>query len=166
MLLNMSTNYYLKRIPTQEEINNCKSCLEAGRLEDNSSCWQSNFEIGKDDSVQYWLDKMTTKIHIGKSASGWKFLFRTHEDIYNSNLSSVFQFLGEQISSGLWKLIDEYGSDVDLIKFKELVKDTMKTGIDINEYWKKYPERNTGWGGGPEQYTSFDGSRWWNTDFF
>lgn len=161
----MGTNYYLKRIPTQEEIENCKKCLEAGRLEDNTSYWNADFEIGRDDSVQYWLEKMTEKIHIGKNSSGWKFLFRLNKELYSDDLASVFQFIGECLSSGKWRLIDEYGSDINPHDFKKMVKETIKEGIDINEYWKKYPDRNTGWGGGPEQYTSFDGSRWWDTDF-
>lgn len=158
----MSTNYYLKRIPTSEEIHNCEKCLLSRRLEDNG---YTDFIIGETDSVEYWLNVMTEKIHLGKFSDGWKFLFRTHKEYYSDDLASVFQFIGICLSSGKWMLINEYGDDVDVKEFKDMVKRTMKDGIDIEEYWKKYPDRNTGWGGGPAQYNSFDGSRWWNVDF-
>ena len=162
----MSTNYYLKRIPTEEELKNCEACLKNLRLEDiSSSIFNTDFKIGVDDSVSYWLNKMTESIHIGKTASGWKFLFRSHKDIYGEDLKSVFKFINKSISSGLWKLIDEYGDDISFNDFKSLVKDSMEDGIDIEEYYRRYPERNYGWGGGPVQTISYDGSRWWDVDF-
>ena len=161
----MSTNYYLKRIPTQEEIDRTKELLDKRLIEDVSSCMFGYDETDEPQSAQEMIRKMTEQIHIGKYSGGWRFLFHTHLNLYQEEVSSVFQFIGEAVSSGKWKLIDEYREDVDVREFKNLVKTSIKEGITAEQYDKMHPEYVRSWGGGPKEHVSHDRSRWWDVDF-
>lgn len=69
----MSTNYYLKRIPTEEEIAECHRLLDERKIDTDDLC-DEKYHSPCLESV---FAKITEKIHLGKYSDGWRFLFRT-----------------------------------------------------------------------------------------
>ena len=72
----MGTNYYLKRIPTKEEIERCHKLLDEGKIEDSDVFKE---EYGTPYLLAV-LEKITEEIHIGKKSGGWRFLFQIHQN--------------------------------------------------------------------------------------
>ena len=156
----MSTNYYLKRIPTKEEIAQCHKLLDERKIEDDDVL---NEEYGT-PYLEAILEKITEKIHIGKKSCGWRFLFQIHKDLYNKSIQSCIEFLKIQTETGAWRLIDEYGKTLSIEDFESLVRDSLDQ-MTIEDYYEKYPEEKR-WGSyGPPQEVAKDGSRWWDVDF-
>lgn len=156
----MSTNYYLKRIPTKEEIAQCHKLLDERKIEDDDVL---NEEYGTPylEAIQ---EKITEKIHIGKKSCGWRFLFQIHKDLYNKSIQSCIEFLKIQTETGAWRLIDEYGKTISIEDFESLVRDSLDQ-MTIEDYYEKYPEEKRWESYGPPQEVAKDGSRWWDVDF-
>jgi hypothetical protein len=78
---------------------------------------------------------MPEKIHVGKSSSGWKFLFNHNNwQYFNKTLEDLELFLKSHC------LIDEYDTKITYEDFWERVK-YKENGIDNKEYytnWEKY----------------------------
>lgn len=130
----MGTNYYLKRIPTQEEIEKAKKLLDEGKIESQSSYFGYNPEY--DMAAEDVIAEMTKEIHIGKSSYGWQFVFRTNNEYYPSTYKDVINFIKESIESGKWKFIDEYGSNISIEDFENTVS-SHKDGYNYITYNKK-----------------------------
>ena len=92
----MSTNYYLKRIPTEDEIAQCHKLLDERKIECCDICDE---EYGT-PYLQDVLGKMTEQIFIGKFSDGWRFLFRSHTDLYAKNIQSCLEYLQRQLDTG------------------------------------------------------------------
>lgn len=156
----MGTNYYLKRIPTEDEIAQCHKLLDERKIEYD--------DVYKEDFgspyLEAELEKITEKIHIGKKSCGWRFLFQIHKDLYGKSIQSCLDFIENQTKTGMWKFIDEYGESVPLVDFESLVHNSLDQ-MTIEDYYEKHPEEKH-WGSyGPQQEVVADGSRWWDTDF-
>jgi hypothetical protein len=107
---------------------------------------------------------MTEQIHIGKVSYGWRFLFHIHHDLYAKSIESCIKFIETQISTGKWRLMDEYGETIPIADFEKLVRESLNQ-ITIEDYYEKHPEERR-WGTyGPQQEVVADGSRWWDTEF-
>lgn len=156
----MSTNYYLKRIPTDEEIAQCHKLLDERKIE--------YYDLEKDKHecpyLQKVLEKMTEKVHLGSLSWGWRFLFHTHVDLYGKSIQSCLEYLSGCTKSGLWRISDEYGETISLVDFEMLVRNSLN-GITTEDYYKEHPEERTTTYYAPPQELAEDGSRWWNVDF-
>lgn len=144
----MGTNYYLKRIPTQDEIDLAKKLLDERKLESN--------EFSNEISMVSLLDQMTQSIHIGKSSAGWEFTYRIHDELYPRLSSQCFEFIRNSVESGRYKLINEYGDDIDIDDFIKMVE-SKKGGMNFlkseNKSFFFYDSMSS------------DGSWWYSNDF-
>lgn len=157
----MGTNYYLKRIPTKEEIAQCHKLLDERKIEYDDVYKEEEYGAPYLEAV---LEKITEKIHIGKKSLGWRFLFQIHRDLYGKSIQSCLDFLEKQTETGLWRFIDEYGEDIHLVDFESLVRNSLDQ-MTIEDYYEKYPEERRSEYYAPPQEVVEDGSRWWNVDF-
>ena len=82
----MGTNYYLKRIPTEEEIAQCHKLLDERKIE-YCDIYEKPYDTPFLEKV---LEEMTKEIHIGKLGGGWRFLFHTHNDLYACQYFETF----------------------------------------------------------------------------
>jgi hypothetical protein len=156
----MGTNYYLKRIPTKEEIEQCHKLLNERKIE---YC-DINKEGYGTPYLESVLEKMTEQIHIGKQSCGWRFLFHIHQDLYEKSIESCLEYIESQINTGIWRLMDEYGETIPIADFEKLVRESLDL-MTIEDYYEKHPEERH-WGTyGPQQEVAADGSRWWDTEF-
>ena len=80
----MGTNYYLRRIPTKEEIAQCHKLVDEQKFEYIDIVNNKNGA----PYLETVLEKITEKIHIGKKSIGWRFLFQIHNDLYGKNIQS------------------------------------------------------------------------------
>ena len=86
--------------------------------------------------TNYYVEKEGNSIHIGKSSSGWKFLFQENNQYYDKkDKSSIFRFLKLNKTT----FIDEYDELVDVEEFWKMVEQKQQNGTTIHEYYK-YPE--------------------------
>lgn len=156
----MGTNYYLRRIPTKEEIAQCHKLVDEQKFE--------YIDIMNDKYGMPYLEtvlgKIIEKIHIGKKSCGWRFLFQIHNDLYSKNIQSCIDFLKRQTETGMWRFIDEYGEEISIDDFESMVRNSLDQ-MTIEEYNRKYPEEKH-WGlyESPQEVVE-DGSRWWDEDF-
>lgn len=94
----MSTNYYVKRIPTIEEVSTVQQAI-ASATPDNIQ------EILMDQ--QEYIEEKSESIHLGKRASGWKFNWELWDNkYYDCSLKSIRKFLQSKIDEG-WVIISE-----------------------------------------------------------
>ena len=156
----MSTNYYLKRIPTKEEIDQCHQLLDKRKI-DTDDLYNEGLGALCLENV---LSTITEKIHIGKYSGGWRFLFRTNQNFYEKSIYSCLAFLTRSLESGLWRICNEYGETVSIKDFEQIVEKSLG-GITIADYYKKHPEEKRWSTYGPQQEIAQDGSRWWDVDF-
>ena len=156
----MGTNYYLKRIPTKEEIEQCHKLLDEGKIEE-SDVFKEEYGTPYLLSV---LEKITEEIHIGKKSCGWRFLFHIHQDLYAKSIEACLKYIESQTSTGIWRLMDEYGETIPIVDFEKMVRESLDQ-MTIEDYYEKHPEERR-WGSyGPQQEVAEDGSRWWDVEF-
>ena len=156
----MGTNYYLKRIPTKEEIEQCHKLLDERKIE-YCDIIKEGYGTPYLEAV---LEKMTEQIHIGKISCGWRFIFHIHQDLYAKTIDSCLDYLECQIRTGKWRLMDEYGETILHVDFEKLVRNSLDQ-MTTEDYYQKYPEERH-WGSyGPQQEVVADGSIWWDADF-
>ena len=152
----MGTNYYLRRIPTKEEIAQCHKLVDEQKFEYIDIVNNKNGA----PYLETVLEKITEKIHIGKKSIGWRFLFQIHNDLYGKSIQSCIDFLKRQTETGMWRFIDEYGEEISIDDFESMVRNSLDQ-MTIEDYYRKYPEEKR-WGSfGSPQAVVEDGSRWW-----
>ena len=156
----MSTNYYLKRIPTEEEIAQCHRLLDERKIEYCDTC----DEPQGTPYLEEVLGQMTEEIHIGKLDGGWRFLFKIQDDLYGKSIQSCLEYLKRQLDTGLWRIMNEYGETLSLEEFEKTVRDSLRC-ITIDDYYRTHPEEKMWYSYGPQQTVVEDGSRWWDADF-
>ena len=156
----MSTNYYLKRIPTEDEIAQCHKLLDERKIEYRDV----SKEADKTPCLEDILEKMKEEIHIGKISGGWRFLFRIHDDLYERNIKSCLNHIQHYLDSGLWQLRDEYGRSMPVEDLEKIIRGSLN-GITHEDFLQTHPEeRRLSKYFSPEVIAS-DGSRWWDEDF-
>lgn len=97
----MGTNFYARRIPTQEEIEALHNRVDevAMGIYDISSIT---------DVVETGCD-----IHLGKRSMGWQFNWEYHPEYYSDNLESIKKFLSRDDIV----IVDEYNTEFSLDEF-------------------------------------------------
>lgn len=156
----MGTNYYLRRIPTKEEIAQCHKLVDERKFEYMDVM---NEKYGA-PYLETVLEKITEKIHIGKKSCGWRFLFQIHNDLYGKSIQSCIEFLKRQTGTGMWRFIDEYGEEISIDDFESMVRNSLDQ-MTIEDYYRKYPEERRWESFGSPQEVVDDGSRWWDEEF-
>lgn len=132
----MGTNYY--RIPTEEEMLARKRQLlyDVENMELTPFNIERSFRLEKKDS---WDSESpwdifieSTKIHLGKRSSGWKFLWNFNDNKYYTNKEELLKF----IRSG--RVVDEYGDELDTEEFiKVALEWGQPNGLVVDEEYRK-----------------------------
>lgn len=104
----MGTNYYRRRIPTEEELNKAHSALDS----------YINGKISNYDFTDI-IDNIIEETHICKTSCGWKVLFdHNWGKLYNVSRKGLEDFLNEPNTL----IEDEYGDQYTPEQFWEIVK--------------------------------------------
>lgn len=75
--------------------------------------------------------KVYDEFHLGKASVGWQFLFQEQDNIHS------FEDVKKILESGEWNIKDEYGNEILLEEFYELIeyhKKDLADGNNINGY--------------------------------
>lgn len=115
----MGTNVYMKRIPTESELNEIKALVDNRRF---------------DEAIEF-INQARKTVHIGKRSCGWKFLFAPNSDHYSENWDSINSFLHEPG----WELVNEYGDHLTPAEFYEEYVNDFADGYDSESYHEVYP---------------------------
>ena len=87
----------------------------------------------KYDELIDFINKKYSKIHIGKQSCGWQFLFNYNSfKYYSLNRKSINDFLSTN------EIIDEYGNNIDIISFWNMVDSNIEKLNNIT-YYKSDP---------------------------
>lgn len=148
----MGTNFYARRIPTQEEVAALHKHVEdiAAGIYSISSMPEG---IEMDDDI-----------HLGKRSAGWQFNWEYHPEYYADNLKSIMKFLSRDDIV----IVDEYNTKFSLDEFfnKEigycLYNDPEKY-INGSQYEENETGRRYVWS--IKEWTSKDGLRFSSGEF-
>lgn len=120
----MSTNYYIKRIPTIDEVITVQQAVKSATSENIQ-------EVIRDQ--QEYIKEKSQYIHLGKRSAGWKFNWELWDNkYYKCSIKSIKEFLNQKINEG-WIIINEYKEKFSVDEFFE----------EIHE-WIYYDEGQTG----------------------
>ena len=148
----MGTNFYARRIPTQEEIAELHKCVDEIAM---GIC-----------SVADMADKieMGDDIHLGKRSAGWQFNWEYHPEYYSDNLESIKKFLSRDDIV----IVDEYNTKFSLEEFLNeeigycLYNDPERY-INGKQYDERYEDKHIA--AFCEEWTSEDGLRFSKGEF-
>ena len=148
----MGTNFYARRIPTQEEVAALHKCVDEIAMGICSVADMTDkIELGDD-------------IHLGKRSAGWQFHWQSNPEYYSDNLESIKEFLSRDDVV----IVDEYNEKFSLDDFlnKEigycLYNDPEKY-INGRQYDEKYRDKYIAVSNG--EWTSEDGLRFSKGEF-
>ena len=148
----MGTNFYARRIPTQEEV----AALHKHIDEIAAGVYSISSMIEE--------IKIVDDIHLGKRSVGWQFNWEYHPEYYSDNLESIKEFLSRDDIV----IVDEYNTKFSLDEFfnKEigycLYNDPEKY-INGSQYEENETGRRCVWS--IKEWTSKDGLRFSSGEF-
>ena len=117
----MSTNFYLRRIPTEDEIKKIVDKIKSEATPDNIRYVLS-------DAIDE-VDNTALEIHLGKRSGGWRFNWELWRNrYYQCSLDSIREFVESKVKDG-WVIIDENGVKYDWDGFIEEIDYNLKNGI-------------------------------------
>lgn len=99
----MGTNFYLRRIPTEDDIEKLNKLIADRAFE----------------AIRDYTTDMTSWIHIGKRSCGWQFLFNHHNEKYFNPRSK--QSLITWLQNPEYEIIDEYSNKLTFNEFWDMV---------------------------------------------
>lgn len=118
----MGTNYYIIRKANRETKKKFHEMIDKEQFEELQN--------------ELYRFEKKSKIHVGKSSCGWKFLFDANNfQYYDKNEESVWKWLKDNESD----LYNEYGEKISFDDFKEMVE-SKQNGMDYMNYQIKYNE--------------------------
>lgn len=109
----MGTNYYMKRIPTEDDIQKIEKLARTAQF----------------DELQEYVTEMNQGIHIGKRSCGWKFLFNHQDGKYFD--SHHQELLKAWLNDPHYKIVDECGDEFTFEEFWQMTRD-----------WDSHPNNN------------------------
>lgn len=142
----MGTNYYARRILTEDEI---RKTLEEVEM----------YLRGELEAIERF-DFIADKIHLGKLSSGWQFHWMQNLDCYDCNLESIKKYLYRQDII----IYDEYGGIFTPDEFFQEIGPSLyrdENHIDCEDYHRMNPESLIC----RTQFASEDGLRFDTTEF-
>ena len=117
----MSTNFYLKRIPTGDDVKKIVDKIKSEATPDNIRYVLS-------DAIEE-VDNTALEIHLGKRSGGWRFNWELWGNrYYQCSLDSIREFVESKVRDG-WVIIDENGVKYDWDGFIEEIEYNLKNGI-------------------------------------
>ena len=149
----MGTNFYARRIPTQEEV----AALHKHIDEVAAGVYSISSMIEEIEIVN--------DIHLGKRSAGWQFNWESHPEYYSDNLESIKEFLSRDDIV----IVDEYNTKFSLEEFLNeeigycLYNDPEKY-INGSQYYEKY-EKGCQPVWSIKEWTSEDGLRFSSGEF-
>lgn len=146
----MGTNFYARRIPTEEEWNAIQKAAEERQLE----------------KVKELAAKANRRYHIGKRSAGWAFLFQAREECSFEDESNVpwedsLDSLKEYLSRPDVEIEDEYGDKYTFAAFWDEIAPWLevKDGYwSLETYYRDNPDKRPFYNDGSEKVK--DGHRW------
>ena len=148
----MGTNFYARRIPTQEEVAALHKLVDdvAAGVYSISSI-SGALEMGND-------------IHLGKRSAGWQFNWEYHPEYYADNLESIIKFLSRDDIV----IVDEYNTKFSLDEFlNEEIGYCLYNDPEKYINGRQYDEKYGRWGYAVSdgEWTSEDGLRFSKGEF-
>ena len=125
----MSTNIYLRKIVSKEEIEETKRKLK--EMADGVKSIDDFEDVIS--FLQVECDGHEKEIHICKISYGWKLLFQANEHLYECTWKAMTDYIRQAIDSGELEMIDEYGNAYSLDDLKEELE-KHKDGFDNDSY--------------------------------
>lgn len=101
----MGTNFYMKRIPTEDDIQKMSTLALEQKLVE----------------LQNYVTEMNNEIHIGKRSCGWKFLFNHQDGEYFDPHHQ--ESLKAWLDDPHYKIVDEYGDEYTFEQFWKMIID-------------------------------------------
>lgn len=101
----MGTNFYMKRIPTEDDIQMMSTLALEQKL----------------DELQAFVTELNHEIHIGKRSCGWKFLFNHQDGKYFDPRHQ--ESLKAWLDDPHYKIVDEYGDKYTFEEFWQMVRE-------------------------------------------
>lgn len=140
----MSTNYYLRKKPTIEQVTELKDLIDKTLTGDcfKDVLYLTDKLYGLNDEYEH--DRGT--IHIGKYSGGWKFLWcpNVYTNI-DGEIVKTYELTKEGLTNFIMQdsyvLIDEYGTILDKQKFLKESFETNEDDYDSLKYNEKYPDK-------------------------
>lgn len=116
----MSTNFYLKRIPTEEETKRIVDKIKSEATPQNIK--------GILDEALYDATEASKRIHLGKQSCGWRFNWELwNNQYYECSLDSIRDFVESRLNDG-WSLVDEYGQKYSWDEFIKEIDHNLRNG--------------------------------------
>lgn len=148
----MSTNYYLRHKPTQEQIDELKKCI------DSTVNGQNFFEVLELAKQMYATcdeyEQDNGEMHIGKRSDGWKFLWcpnvhytpcidkETGNWVTDRKIEKKYELTKKGITDYIMQdefvVVDEYGDIQDKTEFLDMAFNWCTDGYDSLSYSKDY----------------------------
>lgn len=125
----MGTNFYMKRIPTEDDIQMMSTLALERKL----------------DELQTFVNELNKEIHIGKRSCGWKFLFNHQDGKYFDPKSQ--ESLKAWLSDPHYQIEDEYGGKLTFEEFWDMVREwdaNPNNNWDDSAYYKYERSRGNG----------------------
>lgn len=123
----MGTNFYMKRIPTEDDIQKI-----------NELTTQRLF-----NELQNYVTEINEEIHIGKRSGGWKFLFNHQDGKYFDPHHQ--ESLKAWLDDPHYKIVDEYGEEYTFEEFWQMTREwdaNPRNNWDSTAYAKYEREQN------------------------
>ena len=117
----MSTNFYLKRIPTEDEVKKIVDKIKSEATPDNVRYVLS-------DAIEE-VDNIALEIHLGKRSGGWRFNWELWGNrYYQCSLDSIREFVESRMRDG-WFIVDEYRNKYDWDGFIKEIEYNLNNGM-------------------------------------
>lgn len=135
----MGTNYYARKIPTLERINNIKKAIDSNNVKEIINLIDITYkEPSCISDIKDLLDKeeIPAVVHLGKLSYGWKFL-------WNPNIYQYNKYKWENIEKDGRVHYHPIPDGYEVLKIYDLTKESIKTFINREdiEIFDEYDEK-------------------------
>lgn len=122
----MSTNFYMKRLPTEEDQ---RTILDLAQAQEYAQ-------------LSRFVDSILEPIHLGKRSCGWKFLWNHNNGKYWSMTDP--RTLEDFIYNKSYQIVDEYDQPYTAYEFMKMVEDWDKDPVNrfTDESYEKWEREN------------------------
>lgn len=137
----MSTNYYARIIPSEEEKESLINAINENRFDDADRIYEQISSYRDSSNINGRI------IHLGKRSAGWKFLWNPNVIKYgildaNNNFNYDYDYVYPLTKDGILNFIkrpdviikDEYGRIIDSNEFFDMALNWCPNGYDSKTY--------------------------------
>lgn len=158
MSTNMSTNYYLRILPTKEKKEALIKAIENNDFGSIREKYRQMYESPSEFDVENIMNAQYGMLHLGKRAGGWKFLWNPHVYMYVKDVKDgnavwdIFELYKEYSIKGISEFLhsipnayvvseySKYDAPVDLSKatdYEETGQYTIDAFMRMADEWGK-----------------------------